>query len=123
MEIHPSSKRSILSVRLSNDELERIDAQAQAQGVKRTDFARALILQARVPKPTKPCGPTESDDIHRALIDGVNRAEKALERTADVLEDHASSGALDDEAIDRAVWQLSAVDVALREALGNDRTH
>ena len=123
MEPDPKSKRSILSVRLSKGELERIDAEAQAQGVKRTDFARALILQARLPKPTKQRVPTESDDAQRALIDGVNRAGKALERAADVLEDHASSGALDDEAIDRAAWQLSAVDAALREALGNDSTH
>lgn len=123
MKPHPNSKRSVLSVRLSKGELERIDADAQAHGVKRTDFARALILQSRMPKPTKPRGPTESNDDQRALIDGVNRAGKALERTADVLEDHASSGALNDESIDRAAWQLSAVDAALREALGNDRTH
>ena len=120
MRLNPDAKRSTLSIRLSKTELERIDQAAVGQGVNRTDLVRALLLQANLPKPRKVQVADGGNETARSLIDVVNRASKQLERTADFLEASAIIGKINDNAIDRAAWQLSAVDAALREALKID---
>ena len=120
MRLNPDAKRSTLSIRLSKIELERIDQAAVSQGVNRTDLVRALVLQADLPKPRKVQVADGGSEIARRLIDVVNRASKQLERTADFLEASATIEKINDSSIDRAAWQLSAVDAALREALKID---
>ena len=120
MRLNPDAKRSTLSIRLSKTELERIDQAAVGQGVNRTDLVRALLLQANLPKPRKVQVADGGNETARSLIDVVNRASKQLERTADFLEASATIEKINDSSIDRAAWQLSAVDAALREALKID---
>jgi hypothetical protein len=108
-----------VTVRLPKSAIEQLESAAAGQGVTRSEYVRALLVEPRLPKIPK-LSPTSRDRmVSIKILSEINRAGRQIESAVLILERAAEAGRLNNDIVDRAAVEIASFDSALREALAH----
>ena len=108
-----------VTVRLPKSVIERLESAAAGQGMTRSEYVRALLLDVRLQQSSTLLAASKDRAGSLKVLCEINRAGRQLEGAVRILERAEVGGHLDNDAVDRAAAQIASVDSALREALAH----
>jgi Arc/MetJ-type ribon-helix-helix transcriptional regulator len=108
-----------VTVRLPKSVIERLESAAVGQGITRSEYVRALLVEAQPPNPSTLSSSSKDRTAIIRILREINRAGRQIESVVRILERAANGGSLNNGTVDRAAVEIASVDSTLREALAH----